>query len=341
MKFLGIDPSVKLSSVPIFRFVAIALPIASLICSVVIILNSNLRIDLSFEGFNFWLFTVFRVPFAIIAAWVTVLGVIAAIHRSAQITLQIEKSVEQNTFSNFYKHRQEYGKHFLEIKSSFSEHIKDNISEKIIRGYYNSTYPTNNASNFTVRSRLEWIEPFDEALIELCYMLLKMQHNHNVNIILFLYKEFLIRETSIRQGFFDIATPEQASISLQKSKKILIKYWNGSKSEISICENLITSSFSRVREYADFLTKLKYLADEFEGTMLFGTNVYSGLSLLHHRKELDGEDHPISKLYVSGTKYVELTELEYKEAVNILEDITKSYNRTADQLRAEKELIAK
>lgn len=337
MKFLKIDPTVKLSSVPIFKVVAILLPLLSSACILIIVLNSNLTFDFSYEGFNFALFTVFRVPLALLAAGVTILGVIAAIHRSSQTMLQIEKSTEQNTFSNFYRHRQEYVEHFKELSKDFPDHIKDNISEKIIRGYYYSTYPENSPTNFTVKPRIGWIETFDEGLIELSYILIKMNNNENVNIILLLYKEFLRQEVSIRQGLFEINKPENAEISLIDSKSTIVRFWNGRNIKVTFCEKLVTSCFTRIREYSDFITKLKYFVDEFEGTMLYGTDVYSGLSSLEYHNKLDQDEYPIKRLYLSGSDTPEITEAENKELTEIFNDIRSSYDKKIKELRAIRE----
>lgn len=187
MKIFKIDPSIKLSAVPIFKIVLVALPVVAVICSVIIYANSDLNLDLSYVGFNTVLFTVLKFPFAILAAWVTILGVIAAIHRSAQTSLQIRKTIEQNVFANFYKHRKEYFDHMEQLKNGMPTHIGSKLNEKIIRGFYASTYPNNSVSNFTAKPSLEWIETFDRSLIELCYLLtgMKKEENHRTSILLY------------------------------------------------------------------------------------------------------------------------------------------------------------
>jgi hypothetical protein len=337
MKIIKIDPNIRLSSVPLFRLIAIALPLLALISIVVIVLKSNLTIELSFEGFNFGFFTVFRVPLAILAACITVLGVIAAIHRSAQTTLQIEKSTEQNTFSNFYKHRQEYVEHFKEVRNDFPEHIKGNITEKIIRGYYSSTYPFNNSTSFTVKPNIGWIESFDKGLIELSYILNRMATIDSASLILAIYRELLRQETSIRQGLFDINKLADAAIPLGNSKITFIQYWDGSKFELKICRKLISSCYLRIRDYAEFLRKLKYLADEFEGTMLYGTDAYSCLSTLEHHNKFDKDDYPIVKLFDSNTMNVEFSENQNDELTEIFNEIHASYDRKIRELDAIKE----
>lgn len=319
-----IDPKISLSSVPLFRLTLTILPSLALLCFTIIVLNSNLEFDLSYSGFNYGLFTISKVPLAILAACITILGVIAAIHRSAQTTLQIEKASEQNTFSNFYKHRQEYVEHFNEIKEELPEHISKNLSEKTIRWYYSSSYPSNNPSSFSIKPCLGWIESFDKGLIELTYILSKMASGKDVNLVILLYSEFLLQETSIRQDLFNLRRPEDAKISTDECRIVGIHYWNDSKSDILICKNMLASSFKRVQDYSDFLTKLKYLCDEFEGTMLYGTNVYSGLSTMAHYNKFN--EDLIDQLYSKEERILTITEHDHENASKLFEEARKSYD---------------
>jgi hypothetical protein len=325
-----IDPKIRLSSVPLFRITFTVLPTLALLCFVVIVFNSNLEFDLSFSGFNHGLFTVSKVPLAILAACIAILGVMAAIHRSAQTTLQIEKAIEQNTFSNFYKHRQEYVEHFNEIKVELSDHISTNLSDKVIRGYYSSSFPLNNPSSFSIKPHLGWVESFDKGLIEMAYILSKMARTKEVGPVILLYKEFLRQETSIRQGLFDLRRPEDAEISIDECQGVEICYWNDSRSEIYICKSLLASSFQRIQNYADFLTKLKYLCDEFEGTMLYGTDIYSGLSTMEYHKKFN--EDLINNIFSEEGKILHITEDDNKNVSIIFGEIRKSFDRKIAEL---------
>jgi len=330
INILKIDPNIRLSLVPLFRFTLKAFPLLALLCLIIILINSNLEFDFSYVGFNFGLFTLLKVPLALLAACITILGVIAAIHRSAQITLQIEKTTEQNVFSNFYKHREEYVSHFNEVSEKFPEHISCNISDKIIRGYYSSSYPLNNPSSFNIKSRLGWIESFDKGLIEVTYVFSKMSKTRNVILFLTLYKTFIQLETSLRQGFFDIRTPEEAEFHSEGYRKIKIHYPNGSTSNIFIYKRLLESCFSRIKDYAEFLTKLKYLSDEFEGTLLYGTDVYCGLSTMQHLYQFDEE--LIDLLFDSDTENIEFKKSDEQSVSEVFDQIRKLYDRKIKEL---------
>ena len=333
MKYLKIDPEEKLSSLSIFRVTGIAFALLSLTFASIIALSSSLVFDPTYEGFNFALFTVFKAPLAFLAAGLTILGIIALIHRSSQTTLQIKKSTEQNIFSNFYKHRQEYVDHFREIENDYPVHIKSNLSDKIIRGYYSSTFPENGPASFILKPRISWLEAFDKGLIELCFILSKMHGSTKQTIILSLYSEFLWQETTIRQGLFEINKPENAEIKLSNSKNIRIKYWDGRTANISCTENIIQSCFERVKQYADFIIKLKYFVDEYEVTMLYGTDVYSGFCTLEYHGDLDENDSPIKTLFKSHIEEIDMSESDSDELDEIFDEIRKLFDRKIDDLR--------
>jgi len=336
MKLFEIDPAIRLSAVPVFKLVAIGLPIIAIILSIIIYINSDLKLDLSFAGFNSALFTVYRVPLAILTACLAILGVISAIHRSAQATLQISKTTEQNIFSNFYKHRQEYIDHLKELRPEMPSYISDEMSEKVIRGFYNETYPLNNASNFTTKPELLWLTYFDKSLVELCYLLSTMRGNNNHNSTLLLYKEFIRQETSIRQDYFEIKIPENAQVPLLSEKTINVTYWDNSKGKLLIPKRVISSLFDRLCNYADLLTKLKYLADEFEGTILYGTSAYSGLSLMKNNNTLDSENDFFEQLHKSFDDRVLLSKDDSEEFSKLLNQIRESYDRKMSEIDAKK-----
>jgi len=189
--------------------------------------------------------------------------------------------------------------HFAELKKDLPDHISNNLSDKVIRGYYSSSYPLNNLTSFSVKSYLDWIESFDEGLIEMTYILSKMVATEEVNLCLLLYKEFICQEISIRQDLFDVKKPED---------------W----------------SFNRIQDYAKLLTKLKYLCDEFEGTILYGTDVYSRLSTMENRDEFNEE--LINVLLPNDKITLLITEDDNQNLSKVFEEIRIAYDRTIEKL---------
>lgn len=93
----------------IVKFFFYTITITSIICCVVISLNSDLHVDLSYYGFNKFV-EIFKVPLAILALNIPVIAILGAFHKSEQTRLQIVLSNGQNNFSNYYKHLEEFKK---------------------------------------------------------------------------------------------------------------------------------------------------------------------------------------------------------------------------------------
>jgi hypothetical protein len=109
-KYFKIDPLKSLSEWPMF-WLSITLPfsIATSI-AIIIVCNSNLEFSLDYRGFNSFV-EIFKVPIAIVAIMVTLAAFLATIHRSAQTRQQIIGANQQNTFSNYFKHIEEFEKY--------------------------------------------------------------------------------------------------------------------------------------------------------------------------------------------------------------------------------------
>lgn len=110
MKKKLFDPEKSLISLGIFKAVILTHTIAALCLSIAIIYNSNLSPNFSYEGVNFFV-EVFRVPLAILALIIPMVALLASNHRSEQTIAQIKSSTSQNTFSNHYKHLEEFEKY--------------------------------------------------------------------------------------------------------------------------------------------------------------------------------------------------------------------------------------
>lgn len=125
------------------RLTVIILLLLSFLSAVVISLNSDLAMDLSYEGFNFFTI-VYSVPLKIAAAIVPIVGFIALYHRSEQTQKQITLSYEQNIFSNYYAHT-----------DKFHEYAKSSQTTKITQFnlLYEFMYPRANEANFELDKR--------------------------------------------------------------------------------------------------------------------------------------------------------------------------------------------
>lgn len=109
-KYFTIDPLKSFIELPIL-WIFVGIPIlVAVIIAIVIAKNSSLVFSFNYIGFNS-LTEIFKVPIAVIAISITFAAFIATIHRSAQTREQIIITNKQNTFSNYYKHIDEFEKY--------------------------------------------------------------------------------------------------------------------------------------------------------------------------------------------------------------------------------------
>lgn len=89
-------------------WISIIIPfLIMLFISIVIAINSKLAVNLSYTGFNKFV-EVFKFPLGILAITFPLVALVASNHRSRQAAVQIEQGKSQNTFSNFYKHKESF-----------------------------------------------------------------------------------------------------------------------------------------------------------------------------------------------------------------------------------------
>ncbi|MEW8034830.1 MAG: hypothetical protein AB2817_02085 [Candidatus Thiodiazotropha sp.] len=110
MKWLEFNPNKSLIELPIFWITIIFLFGLSFIIALIIFSESDLFIDLTYEGFNN-LFVFYRLPLTVLALIIPVIALIASNHRSEQTKAQILLASNQNVFSNYYKHIEEFEKY--------------------------------------------------------------------------------------------------------------------------------------------------------------------------------------------------------------------------------------
>ncbi len=109
-KWYQFDPMKSFLSLPILWVVVITFVLLATVTAGTIALNSNLELSLSYSGFNRFI-TMFKVPLGILALIIPVVALLAANHRSEQTKAQITSNTQQNKFSNFYKHVEEFEKY--------------------------------------------------------------------------------------------------------------------------------------------------------------------------------------------------------------------------------------
>jgi hypothetical protein len=99
----------------------------------IIAANSNLEWCLTGDGFNYFA-TTFKVPLGVLALMIPIGAVYAANHRSVQTKDQIKATLEQNKFTNYYKHKEEFEKYVTNI--DVAQKIDANQIHRVLFGSY-------------------------------------------------------------------------------------------------------------------------------------------------------------------------------------------------------------
>ncbi|MGR5150210.1 hypothetical protein ACQKP8_27145 [Photobacterium alginatilyticum] len=109
-KIFEFDPLKSFVQLPILWVVVSLITIISSVVFISIIVNTDLIWSFDANGFNLFL-SYFKVPLSILALIIPIVALLAANHRSEQTREQIRISNSQNSFSNHYKHIEEFEKY--------------------------------------------------------------------------------------------------------------------------------------------------------------------------------------------------------------------------------------
>ncbi|MBB1296710.1 hypothetical protein [Pseudoalteromonas sp. SR41-7] len=138
MKSEWFDPHKSFLSLKIVWVMISILLAISISSTSVIVVNSDLKSDFSYSGFNYFI-SVFKFPLAIAALIIPIVALLAANHRSEQTKEQIRVTNSQNVFSNYYKHIEEFTK-YLEVRVEKSVDLRfahNNLYPNASDGEYN------------------------------------------------------------------------------------------------------------------------------------------------------------------------------------------------------------
>lgn len=137
MKSEWFDPHKSFLSLGVVWVTVGTLLSMSIASASVIINNSELTVDLSFNGFNQFI-SIFRFPLGIAALIIPMVALLAANHRSEQTKEQIRVTNAQNVFSNYYKHIEEFIKYLdgRVVKDIDLRFVHNKIFPKAAEGDY-------------------------------------------------------------------------------------------------------------------------------------------------------------------------------------------------------------
>jgi hypothetical protein len=147
-----VDPLKSFTELPGFRLTILISILVSGVFTLLIIFNSDIVWKLDYVGFNSFV-EIFKVPLSILAIAITVIAILATMHRSAQTKEQILSANKQNAFSNYYKHIEEFEKYMntaIKSKTLIFENLR--LAHKCL-------FPNAFQGNYNVdNSYLEFIE---------------------------------------------------------------------------------------------------------------------------------------------------------------------------------------
>ncbi|EIU6819595.1 hypothetical protein ACSVUS_003705 [Vibrio alginolyticus] len=130
------QPDVRFFGLRLVKFVSVIFGSVFFFTLAVTLLDTSaLDWKLNVEGLKFFFLDAMKVPGSILAFYLAVLGLIGANHRSEQTKKQISATGEQNRFSNYFKHLEEFKKHVDGL-----EH-RDQIDMTKIRLLHDNVFP--------------------------------------------------------------------------------------------------------------------------------------------------------------------------------------------------------
>lgn len=136
------NPHQSFLSLSIVWYITLTLIAISLVIAICIIANTDIHIDLSANGFNECL-SIFKFPLGVLAIIIPIIALLAANHRSEQTKEQIRLSNEQNQFSNYYKHIEEFEKYL-------QKHFNNTTHFESPRRLHKLLFPKASTSDFSI-----------------------------------------------------------------------------------------------------------------------------------------------------------------------------------------------
>lgn len=147
MKKKRFDPQKSFFELGIVRWtggLALSVAIAS---TLMIIAFSELTGDATYNGFNHAI-TVFKFPIGVLATLIPIIALLATNHRSEQTKEQIKLALDNNNFTNYFKHLSEFESYIEKHKT------KSDIKFKSLRNLHKLIFPQSKKGNFRVSGEL-------------------------------------------------------------------------------------------------------------------------------------------------------------------------------------------
>lgn len=156
-----LDPLKSFTELFVFKFTIVFSILISTLSTSLIILNTEVAWQFDYLGFNTFV-EIFRFPLSVLAIAITIIAILATMHRSVQTKEQILNSNKQNVFSNYYKHIEEFEKYMNSV-------IKDKtLMFENLRATHKMLFPVAEKGNYNISNYyLEIIETEFSQIVSL------------------------------------------------------------------------------------------------------------------------------------------------------------------------------
>ncbi len=167
-KYSAFDPLKDFFHLPILWWsIGFFVLVASVVTGL-IIYNSELISSYDYMGFNRAI-SIFKVPLGILALIIPIVALFAANHRSVQTKRQITIADQQNIFSNYFKHIEEFEKYV-------SSHISDDLFNVNKRTTHKILFPNADIGNLQLAGKL--LSEINELLNDTIDMIKQFKGGH-------------------------------------------------------------------------------------------------------------------------------------------------------------------
>ena len=220
--------------------------------------SHELKLDPSYIGFNYLIFTLLKSPIAIVASGLVVMTFYISNYRARQQDEALALSRSQNNFANFFQHRTELKDVFKTIENKASEH---RIFRSIQIDYgklYTQIYPKSKLGDFScldtiIEFKAEYLDFFEVALINFYNCQIRLELDGDENKI---QKELRDISDSIKNSAQEFAIKRGINLGFQLNHTLqsgLLQHYKAQIKQINativeIMHILVQHSFSKVCE---------------------------------------------------------------------------------------------
>ncbi|MFD1062064.1 hypothetical protein ACFQ1Q_02300 [Winogradskyella litorisediminis] len=303
-KIFKLNPENTLTQQWLFWIINGALFLFAIILIGIILFKKSYSVNWSPEGFKFFL-SEFAFPISFLALVIPATALIATMHRSTQLSTQINLLMKQNNFANYYKHYEMFKSYYEELCNE-----NDILNEKKCDKIYRRLFPNSKQGDYYVDKEL--LKTINKLSKEYLDVLEKLNNNERITYFEFIIfsSDIIFKISEVWGGYWlspmDFGNTILKSIpDIDESKVESITIGNMSAKFIEADEEEII--FEKTLNYFQLIAKLL----EFE-ISLESDNLSKELYTLTNKElvmvERDGEKRIASRniRFITATKFEKL-----------------------------------